>query len=361
MALRSSLLGSCLLVACAVAPLAHAGPAEDKAAAQSLFDTAKKLLAAGSYAEACPKLEESERLDPAIGTLFKLADCYEHIGRTASAWTMFLDVQAKAHAANQADREKVAKERATALEPKLTRLVVNVTGADRARDIEVKRDGAVINKPVWGVPMPVDPGQHRVSASSPGKRPFESAIDARGEGKTVTVTVPDLEAPRAVDTPPVPTVVAPPTTTSTPTATPAPTATGSKPPPVRIDNTDVSRGMSSQRVAGLVIGGVGIAGIAVGTVFGLKAKSGNDEALKPENCRTSLLCTQHGLDLTDSARSAALGSSIAFVAGGAALVGGIVLFITAAKEQPKVNAANAVKVSPSIAPGFAGLVSSGRF
>ena len=58
----------------------------DPAAAQALFDQGRDLMRQNKHAEACPKLAESNRLDPAIGTLFHLADCYEQSGRVASAW-----------------------------------------------------------------------------------------------------------------------------------------------------------------------------------------------------------------------------------------------------------------------------------
>ena len=91
--------------------------ADDPAGAQALFSEAKKLMSAGKYAEACPKLEESQRIAPATGTKFNLGDCYEHVGRSASAWAAFLSVAASARNANQGAREKAARDRAKALEP----------------------------------------------------------------------------------------------------------------------------------------------------------------------------------------------------------------------------------------------------
>src|ERR1051326_9215354 len=99
---------SVLLVVTAVllaAPV-HAEPtASDKAAAEGLFGDARKLMEAGNYREACPKLEASQRLDPGVGTLLNLADCYEHSGRTASAWMEFLEAASAARESGSADRE----------------------------------------------------------------------------------------------------------------------------------------------------------------------------------------------------------------------------------------------------------------
>src|SRR5215212_4797523 len=113
-----------------VAPSVRAEGAPNAAAARALFGEGRKLAAQGKYREACPKFEESLRLDPGMGTQFNLADCLEHTGRTATAWAQFLDVAAAARAAAQSERERVARERAAALEPKLSRLTIEVKAAD---------------------------------------------------------------------------------------------------------------------------------------------------------------------------------------------------------------------------------------
>src|SRR5438067_2494545 len=83
----------------------------DPAAAESLFFAARTLMNENKFAEACPKLEESLRLDPGLGTQFNLADCNEHIGKITTAWAGFLEVAALAKAANQPDRDKLARKR----------------------------------------------------------------------------------------------------------------------------------------------------------------------------------------------------------------------------------------------------------
>ena len=47
--------------------------AQDKAVADSFFNEGIKLLRAGKFVDACPKLAESERIDPAVGTALYLA------------------------------------------------------------------------------------------------------------------------------------------------------------------------------------------------------------------------------------------------------------------------------------------------
>src|SRR5258708_17042544 len=96
--------------------------AENRAAAQALFDEGRSLMKANKVQEACPKFEESQRLDSSIGTQLNLADCYERTGRTASAWTLYIEVASAARQAGQDERASHAAARAAALKDKLSRL-----------------------------------------------------------------------------------------------------------------------------------------------------------------------------------------------------------------------------------------------
>src|SRR6266545_6749182 len=112
---RNSGFRACVALALLIvigSPARAFAAAGDEAAARALFLEGRKLVDEGNYADACPKFEESLRLDPGTGTSFNLADCFEHVGRTASAWARFLDVAAASKAADQADRERVARARA---------------------------------------------------------------------------------------------------------------------------------------------------------------------------------------------------------------------------------------------------------
>src|SRR4051812_29447781 len=110
---RRLFLSSLILLSFPSAALAQAtAKSGDAAAAQALFYEARTLAQKSHFAEACPKFEESLRLDYGIGTEFNLADCNEHVGKIASAWSGFLNVAASAKAQNQPQREKVARERA---------------------------------------------------------------------------------------------------------------------------------------------------------------------------------------------------------------------------------------------------------
>src|SRR5438445_6331746 len=111
----SSILLAAIVTASATA---RGSSGQDIATAQALFDEAKRLMKAGKYAEACPKLTESQRLDPAAGTMVALALCHESEGKTASAWAEFGEVLSDARRDKRADREQAAQQHLKVLEPK---------------------------------------------------------------------------------------------------------------------------------------------------------------------------------------------------------------------------------------------------
>src|SRR5580704_18638451 len=120
----------------------HAARADggNAAAAEALFDEARKLVTAGDFATACPRFAESERLDPSVATLLNLGACYEKAGRTASAWATFREAASAAQAAKRDDYLQTAQKRATALEPTLSRIIISEHDTSTA-GLEIKRDG----------------------------------------------------------------------------------------------------------------------------------------------------------------------------------------------------------------------------
>jgi hypothetical protein len=334
-------------VAVGLVSLATAGASaqeQTEVAATALFDQGRKLMQQGKYADACPKLAESERLAPSGGTLLNLADCYEHTGQTASAWAAWKDAAARANAAGKSDVEKRALARAAALEPNLAKLAISVDPASDVPGLEVKRDGVKVGHAEFGVPIPVDPGTHVIDAMAPNKQPFSGKVDVAPKQANATLSVTLVDAPQAAPTP-TPT----PETTPTPTATPATTTPATPEQP--------ASSWSGQKTAALIVGGVGLVGIGVGSAFGLIAKSKNDQALQKDNCRTSTLCSQTGINLTNDAKNAATVSTIAFVAGGVALAGGIVLWLTA----PSSRSTTGLRFEPLVGTSLGGGAVSGTW
>lgn len=187
-------------VAIALATFAFARPAAaqggdtDRQIAQQLFDDGRALLEAKRYAEACTKFAESQRLDPGGGTLLNLAVCHELEGKSATAWSEFRDALGQAVKDERKDREDIARTHIAELAPKLMRIVVRVPEAVAARDPEINLDRSKLPQTAWNTPIPVDPGEHRVSVSAPGAEPWATAVTVSEPGKTFTVELPSLEA-----------------------------------------------------------------------------------------------------------------------------------------------------------------------
>jgi hypothetical protein len=335
-----------VLFAATLAPagaLAQSG--DNAAAARALFSEARTLAAAGNYADACPKFEESLRLNRGIGTQFNLADCLERTGRTASAWGHFLEVAAAARAAGQGERETVARERAAALESKLARLVIQVD--HDVPGLEVKRDGVVVGAASYRTATPVDAGKHGVEATAPGRKRWSSEVDVAAGPGTVTVRVPELS---------------PETTTPAP-VTPGRGATEHAPGGVTPVADDASS--SSTRLPfALVAGGVGVAGAAVGTVFFFKYRADNGEA--EEICAPGrrMVCpvgsaARHE-ELVSSARTARTFTYVGWGVGAAGLAGAAVLLLTAPKDAAPTEDA-AWRAEPLLLPAGLGAALSGTF
>jgi hypothetical protein len=283
------------------------GQTHDTAAAQTLFDEGKALMQQGKYAEACPKLAESQRLDPGGGTIFALALCYEGEGKTASAWGAFNDALTEARKDKRAQREAAALEHIHALEGKLTKLRIVVEKDHEG--LEVRRDGVVVGKAQWGVAVPVDPGAHVMEARAPKKKPWTSTVEAGQPGEVTEVRVPSLDdepAPRLVQT---------------------------ETTPARPESS------SSQRTWAYVVGGVGLVATGVGAAFGISAISKWNDV--EGHCSNGVCKTPAAVNVGDDAGTAAEVSTALFIVGGVGLAAAAVLFFTAPS-----GAARATRVTP---------------
>lgn len=318
------------LIVLAAAGQARAGGNE--VAAEALFAEAKRLVAQGKYAEACPKLAESNRLDRGAGTLIHLGDCYEKNKQTASAWATYREAAGAAQALGRKDWEQLSTQRANALEARLARLTVKVDPANDAEKFSVTRDGTSVSRASFNVPIPVDIGSHTVETTSATYKPFKTTVTVSKDGEKVEVTIPKLERTEAP----------PPVATATPK--PAP----SSPSPPSPTTTEQNAGGSSQRTIGFIVGGVGIAGVAVGAVTGLMAIGKSNDA--KADCPQSGPCASRAaVDASESMQTFGLVSTIGFIAGGVGLAAGAALIFTAPKEGA-TKTTGRVRVVPGAGP-----------
>jgi hypothetical protein len=306
--LVSSLGALALGLACV--RVVHAQDGMTKATAEALFADGKRLMTTGEYASACPKFAASQKLDPAVGTALNLADCYEKLGRTASAWAEFRGAASAAHLVGSKDREQLAVDRAKSLEGRLSYLTIT-TAAPLALGAQVTRDGAVIESAVIGTPIPIDPGKHDIEVVASGKRKWSVEVDVGVAASRVTVSVPDLGESGA--------------------SPPAPSAS--------------PKYGGAQRGVGIGVGMLGVVGVAAGTVLGLKASS--DWTAAKSHCRSYPQgCDNVAVTLAQDARSAGNTATVAFVVGAAGLAGGAIIFFTAPKN-PSAEKTLSIRIGPT--------------
>jgi hypothetical protein len=311
---------------------ASAGPsAADKAASDSLFKEAKALMAEGHINEACPKLEESQRLDPTPGTLLNLGDCYERStpSRTASAWGAFRQAEVMSRQRGDADRQAEAARRAEPIEPVLSKVILRVAPAARVPGLEVKWEGRAIGAGLLDSAFPVDSGEHTIEAGAPGHKSWTGKVVVRANGGTSNVEVPAL-ALGASDAAP-----------------------GAMAPHLPF--------WGVQRTIGLSVGVVGLAGVVIGSIYGVKAigkKSDADAGCDPED---PTRCSEAGAAFRLDETAAGTISTASFIAGGVVFAGGVVLFVTAPKSHANAGEAIRLEALPAVAGGDLGLTLRGSF
>jgi len=286
-----------------VAVLAIPARADDKAAAQVAFDRAKALSSEGKWAEACPFFEASYRAAPAIGALINAANCHEHVGRTATAWAEFQEVARMGERLGDATREAFAKSREDALAPKLIRLKI-LAPKEPIAGLLVTRDAIDVTA-FLGSEVPVDPGDHVVTASAPGFIDYKTTVKAATEGTTIEAPLPTL-VPKPVDVKSVDVV-----------ATPEPI------PPIEYDRSEQRR---RRTISTKVIVG-GSVTLGVGLVLGGIARKFSADSER--FCTQDGTCSPPGADKLRTARNLAHGADIAVPLGLVGLVTGIVMWVKA--------------------------------
>ena len=335
----------------------RAAHATDAVAAQALFDEAKQLMADGRYTAACPKFAESQQADPGLGTQFHLADCWQHVGRVASAWALFREVESQARTRGETGRERVAHDRAAALEPFLPKLVILPRQGDTAAGMTIRRDGVDVGREQWGVEVPVDPGAHDVAVYAPGKQPWGTGVEVPMEGKVVTVDVPPLSTlPNAVPVagatpwhpPPSPAAMPPaPGAGTAATATIVPLGTGatSMMPGIPGETPVVEHPGGVQRAIGWFFVGAGVVGLGAGGYFASQWLSYRNQSdpLCPGN-----LCTPAGAQLRDNSTSQGVAALIAGGGGAISLIVGAALVVTAPAPRIVPTPAARLQVVPIV-------------
>jgi len=264
----------------------------DPAAAELHFKQGVAAAERADWEAACASFRESHSLEPAPGTLFRLADCEEHRGRVATAWSLFEDSAQQLGAADP--RYAAVKARAAALEPRVPRLTVRIEPATPPEAV-VKRDGVALGRPSIGVPLPVDPGAHEITVEAASRAPQRFPFRMiEGERSSIVVG-----------------------------------AGAAMQRPVAVVGSD-DGGAATRRTLGFVIGGVGVAGLLASGVLTL-AMVGEHDTVE-EHCSPDKQCDGDGLDAASAGRGLSTGATVAAVVGLAAVGAGVTLILTSGKS-----------------------------
>jgi hypothetical protein len=301
--------------------LADGPTGADQTLAQTLFDESVKLMDQGRFAEACPKLAESQRLDPGGGTLLNLGFCRQNEGKLASAWAAYNEALSQAIRDGRKDREQTARVHVDELDGKVAKLAIDVSDEARKIDqIEIRIDGTPVRQAAWGVLAPIDRGTHGIIVSAPGKREYRTSVEVKEDGTVQHVSIPALaNAPIVID---------------------------------RTRGSGHERPSHAQATIGWVTGAIGVALLAGGVTTGVLALDAKGKA--DSGCTLpGNTCTQDGFDWNERAKTYAWLADFGVGLGVAAIATGLVLIITAPKSSPSRAGARVVPLVGSSVAGAA--------
>lgn len=276
-------------------------------------------MAAGSYDIACARFRDSDKLDPAVGTRFNLADCEERRGRVATAWSLFRGVLSEL--AEDDDRRPIAQQRVRALEPRLPYLTMQRASATPA-GVRVRIDGVELGEGSLGVALPMDPGVHDLVLVPPegGEGQHRTFALREGEHRDLPIVL-GADAPLA--------------------------GAGEAPA-----GEPFLAGGSRQKWI-YIAGGVGVAGVLFGAVTGVVAL--NKKSTADANCSDERrVCNQAGVEANESGKTYGVLSGVGLGVGVVGLAAGAYLWLTAPKApthaaHPSIPVHRRWRVRPEVA------------
>ncbi len=330
-------------------------PSRDPAGAEKLYDDATALLAKSDWDAACPMFEQSHKLDPSPGALLNLAGCAEHAGRVATAWSLLKDARSlNSDTASTKRRDEIERFVAAGLarlEPRIPTLAIRVASPPAA--VRVLRDARDVSASLDKA-LPVDPGEHVIEVTAPGYASVRRSLSvAEGTHPTLEIVLERSTAqPEPSGEPP----------------TSGPVAPASHEGPALATPTADRSGLGGVAIAGLVLGGTGVASIAASIATGALASGKKSEldalgcSEKPGANGATVLCAPEDVAtaeaLSSSGATLATVSTITTFAGVGLAGAGVVLFIVGISDDGGAATAQA-RLLPVVAPGFVGLSLSG--
>lgn len=307
---------------------------EDLAAARRLFADAVADQDAKRYDTALEKFRHVQTVKDTANVRYRIATCLEALGRRAEALANYqATIRLGEGDRTATDAVRAATEHAAELDRVVPRLTV-VLPSDVPPGTQVKVDDATIDAAALGGPIPFEPGAHTITATSPGRTPFQTGVTLP-EGGRVSITV-----------------ILPPAPVSS-----APAPASSAPPPPPPPPPDVGSG--GPPAGAWIAAGAGVA-LAAGSVVSFVLRQSNINKLN-QDCPTTadgkLQCPQSLSGEVNSARNGAAveGPLGIGLAAGAAVSAGIAVWLFASPRH-----GNGVAVAPVVSQGGGMVVLSGH-
>lgn len=299
----------------------------ERATAEALFQEGVQLMDRGEYATACDKFAGTLEIEPGLGTMLHLADCYDKLNRTASSWALFEEVASRAKLAGDAARETIATARANELKARLSLIHLDLTrvrqtAASRST-LQVTIGRTLIPSAMWDSSIPVDPGSQRLEVVAEGYEPWVFSLVVAPGPSLRRVTVPEL------------------TRKVTERQLRPSSARPISPALPRTPRSEDPHPSSTPRVLGYISGAIGLVGLGLGGYFGYNAYRSQRDSL--DSCRASdpNACTASGVELRQDAFRFAELANYSAIAGGAFVLVGTTLLVVSptANDPPRIGSA----------------------
>jgi hypothetical protein len=295
-----------LLLGASVAGAQPATP-DREAERAALYEEGVKLAGVGRWSEAVERFRQVVAIRSAPRARFTLGEAEEKSGKLASAKASYALALEEARATGDEQAAGAAGGALAAIERRVPRVMMRLSvGVAGAR---ASVDGREV--PLGDKPVELDPGEHRVVASAPGREPFEQMVSVV-EGKTTELTV-RLDPVRAA-------------------GAGEGGAGAAQPIPGRSGQGGPSRDTSGPPAGAWVLGATGLAATAVGVALYVTGQRSYDDAAG--YCTAGGCSAPEHADDGNAARGQMIAGDVVMAVGIGALVGAGLWWAAAAGSAP---------------------------
>lgn len=158
--------------------------------ARRLFEEGKAGEDAGRWRDAADKFRQAAAIKDTPGLRFHLARCEEEQGALVEALVEYDRARELLEGGVKApDVERLLGEARERVRAKVALVTLRLPrGLENA---SVSLDGKAVSASVLGVPLPVNPGKHRLQAVAPGRTAYDQAVQLNsGEAREIAIELP---------------------------------------------------------------------------------------------------------------------------------------------------------------------------